>query len=89
MTKEGYQQEGEAVAKWNAPGLLPLNSPPISSGATEHLDLRAARTEKTRRPVQSQKIQRPGISYGSPREIRSGIDGLVGGNALSSTRLAK
>src|SRR6266478_9214124 len=37
------------------------------------------RKEKTRRPVQSQKIQRPGnLLRQSAREIRAGIDGTVG-----------
>src|SRR5438552_45183 len=38
------------------------------------------RTEKTRQPVQSQKIQRSGNLLRQPaRKIRAGIDGLVGG----------
>src|SRR5882724_10594012 len=80
MTKEGYQQEGEAVAKWKRARLTSAQLSTYFVGATEHLDLRAAEQKKTRRPVQSQKIQRPGNLLRQPaREIRAGIDRLVGG----------
>src|SRR6266480_4419708 len=42
MIKEGYQQEGEAVAKWKRARLTSAQLSAYFVGATEHLDLRAA-----------------------------------------------
>src|SRR5437867_445999 len=46
MMKEGYQQEGEAVAKWKRVRLTSAQLSTYFVGATEHLDLRAAEQEK-------------------------------------------
>src|SRR6266850_1793009 len=42
MTKEAFQQEGEAVAKWKRARLTSAQLSTYFVGATEHLDLRAA-----------------------------------------------
>ena len=64
MMKEGYQQEGEAVAKWKR---ARLNSAQLSTyfvGVTEHLDLRDR--AKARASFDQKKYNDQVISYGSP-----------------------
>jgi uncharacterized protein (DUF885 family) len=46
MMKEGYQQEGEAVAKWKRARLTSAQLSTYFVGATEHLNLRAAEQRK-------------------------------------------
>ena len=46
MMKEGFQQEGEAVAKWKRARLTSTQLSTYFVGATEHLDLRAAAERK-------------------------------------------
>ncbi|MFZ0915854.1 MAG: DUF885 domain-containing protein, partial [Candidatus Udaeobacter sp.] len=46
ITKEGYQQEGEAVAKWKRARLTSAQLSTYFVGVTEHLDLRAAEQKK-------------------------------------------
>ena len=83
MTKEGYQQEGEAVAKWKRARLTSAQLSTYFVGATEHLDLRAAE-QKNSATSSISKIQRPGNLLRQPaREIRAGIDGLIGERRLS------
>src|SRR5258708_12779018 len=41
MTKEGYQQEGEAVAKWKRARLTSAQLSTYFAGSTTHLDFRA------------------------------------------------
>jgi len=77
MTKEGYQQEGEAVAKWKRARLTSAQLSTYFVGATEHLDLRAAEQKKLGDQFNLKKYNDQVISYGSPpvkyvREILQG-----------------
>jgi uncharacterized protein (DUF885 family) len=66
MTKEGYQQEGEAVAKWKRARLTSAQLSTYFVGATEHLDLRAAEQKKLGKEFNLKKYNDQVISYGSP-----------------------
>src|SRR5438105_4113260 len=66
MTKEGYQQEGEAVAKWKRARLTSAQLSTYFVGATEHLDLRAAEQENLEGDFNLKKYNDQVISYGSP-----------------------
>jgi uncharacterized protein (DUF885 family) len=66
MTKEGYQQEGEAVAKWKRARLTSAQLSTYFVGATEHLDLRAAAQKKLGNQFNLKKYNDQVISYGSP-----------------------
>ena len=66
MTKEGYQQEGEAVAKWKRARLTSAQLSTYFVGATEHLDLRAAEQKKLGNDFNLKKYNDQVISYGSP-----------------------
>ena len=77
MTKEAYQQEGEAVAKWKRARLTSAQLSTYFVGATEHLDLRAAEQKKLGNEFNLKKYNDQVISYGSPpvkyvREILQG-----------------
>ena len=58
MMKEGFQQEGEAVAKWKRARLTSSQLSTYFVGATEHLDLRERAKAKAGRCVRSQEVQR-------------------------------
>ena len=79
MTKEGYQQEGEAVAKWKRARLTSAQLSTYFVGATEHLDLRAAEQKKLGDQFNLKKYNDQVISYGSPpvKYVRE-LMGLVG-----------
>src|SRR5947207_10338240 len=64
MTKEGYQQEGEAVAKWKRARLTSAQLSTYFVGATEHLDLRAAEQKKLGNEFNLKKYNDQVISYG-------------------------
>ena len=66
MIKEGYQQEGEAVAKWKRARLTSAQLSTYFVGATEHLDLRAAEQRKLGQDFNLKKYNDQVISYGSP-----------------------
>jgi len=66
MTKEGFQQEGEAVAKWKRARLTSAQLSTYFVGATEHLDLRAADQKKLGNQFNLKKYNDRVISYGSP-----------------------
>ena len=66
MMKEGYQQEGEAVAKWKRARLTSAQLSTYFVGATEHLDLRAAEQRKLGNDFNLKKYNDQVISYGSP-----------------------
>jgi uncharacterized protein (DUF885 family) len=66
MTKEGYQQEGEAVAKWKRARLTSAQLSTYFVGATEHLDLRAAAEKNLGKNFDLKKYNDEVISYGSP-----------------------
>jgi uncharacterized protein (DUF885 family) len=64
MTKETFQQEGEAVAKWKRARLTSAQLSTYFVGATEHFDLRAAAEKKP--DFNLKKYNDQVISYGSP-----------------------
>jgi uncharacterized protein (DUF885 family) len=66
MTKEAFQQEGEAVAKWKRARLTSAQLSTYFVGATEHLDLRAAEQKKLGEDFDLKKYNDQVISYGSP-----------------------
>jgi len=66
MTKETFQQEGEAVAKWKRARLTSAQLSTYFVGATEHLDLRAAEQKKLGNEFNLKKYNDQVISYGSP-----------------------
>jgi len=66
MTKEAFQQEGEAVAKWKRARLTSAQLSTYFVGATEHLDLRAAEQKKLGNDFNLKKYNDQVISYGSP-----------------------
>jgi uncharacterized protein (DUF885 family) len=66
MTKEAFQQEGEAVAKWKRARLTSAQLSTYFVGATEHLDLRAAEQKKLGKDFDLKKYNDQVISYGSP-----------------------
>ncbi len=66
MIKEGYQQEGEAVAKWKRARLTSTQLSTYFVGVTEHLDLRAAAEKKLGKDFDLKKYNDQVISYGSP-----------------------
>ena len=66
MMKQGYQQEGEAVAKWKRARLTSAQLSTYFVGATEHLDLRAAEQKKLGNDFNLKKYNDQVISYGSP-----------------------
>jgi uncharacterized protein (DUF885 family) len=66
MTKEAFQQEGEAVAKWKRARLTSAQLSTYFVGATEHLDLRAAEEKKLGDQFNLKKYNDQVISYGSP-----------------------
>ena len=77
MIKDGFQQEGEAVAKWKRARLTSAQLSTYFVGATEHLDLRAAAQKKLGEQFNLKKYNDQVISYGSPpvkyvREILQG-----------------
>ncbi|MGE5208353.1 MAG: DUF885 domain-containing protein [Alphaproteobacteria bacterium] len=66
MMNDGYQQEGEAVAKWKRARLTSAQLSTYFVGATEHLDLRAADQKKLGGEFNLKKYNDQVISYGTP-----------------------
>jgi uncharacterized protein (DUF885 family) len=66
MMKEGYQQEGEAVAKWKRARLTSSQLSTYFVGASEHLDLREKARAKAGAAFNLKKYNDQVISYGSP-----------------------
>jgi uncharacterized protein (DUF885 family) len=66
MMKEGYQQEGEAVAKWKRARLTSAQLSTYFIGVSEHLDLRNADKKKLGNQFDLKKYHDQVISYGSP-----------------------
>src|SRR5881396_3001313 len=66
MTKDGYQQEGEAVAKWKRARLTSAQLSTYFVGATEHLDLRDKAKAKAGMSFDLKKYNDQVVSYGSP-----------------------
>jgi uncharacterized protein (DUF885 family) len=65
MMKEGYQQEGEAVAKWKRARLTSTQLSTYFVGVTEHLDLRDRAKKKAGASFDQKKYNDQVISYGS------------------------
>src|SRR6266513_3112130 len=66
MTKEGYQQEGEAVAKWKRARLTSAQLSTYFVGATEHLDLRERAKARAGASFNLKKYNDEVLSFGSP-----------------------
>jgi uncharacterized protein (DUF885 family) len=66
MTKEAFQQEGEAVAKWKRARLTSAQLSTYFVGVSEHLDLRAAAKKKWGDAFDLKRYNDQVISYGSP-----------------------
>ena len=66
MMKEGYQQEGEAVAKWKRARLTSAQLSTYFVGVTEHLDLRDLAKKDANAAFDQKKYNDQVISYGSP-----------------------
>ena len=66
MMKEGFQQEGEAVAKWKRAQLSSTQLSTYFVGATEHLDLRERAKAKSGTSFDLKKYNDTVLSFGSP-----------------------
>src|SRR5213075_3591763 len=66
MTKEGYQQEGEAVAKWKRARLSSTQLSTYFVGATEHLEMRERAKAKAGTSFDLKKYNDSVLSFGSP-----------------------
>jgi len=66
MTKEAFQQEGEAVAKWKRARLTSTQLSTYFVGVSEHLDLRDLAKKKAGASFDQKKYNDQVISYGSP-----------------------
>ena len=66
MMKEGFQQEGEAVAKWKRARLSSTQLSTYFVGATEHLEMRERAKAKAGASFDIQKYNDSVLSFGSP-----------------------
>ena len=66
MMKEGFQQEGEAVAKWKRARLGSTQLSTYFIGATEHLELRERAKAKAGASFDLRKYNDSVLSFGSP-----------------------
>jgi uncharacterized protein (DUF885 family) len=66
MMKEGFQQEGEAVAKWKRARLSSAQLSTYFVGVTEHLDLRDTAKAKAGKAFDQKKYNDTVMSFGSP-----------------------
>ena len=66
MTKEAFQQEGEAVAKWKRARLTSAQLSTYFVGVSEHLDLRDKAKARAGASFDQKKYNDQVISYGSP-----------------------
>jgi len=66
MTKEAFQQEGEAVAKWKRARLTSTQLSTYFAGVSEYLDLRDSAKKKAGPLFDQKKYNDQVISYGSP-----------------------
>jgi uncharacterized protein (DUF885 family) len=66
MMKEGFQQEGEAVAKWKRARLTSAQLSTYFVGASEHLELREKARAKWGPSFDEKKYHDQVLSYGSP-----------------------
>ena len=66
MTKETFQEQGEATLKWKRARLTSAQLSTYFVGVSEHLDLRAAVQKKFGKDFDLKKYNDQVISYGSP-----------------------
>ena len=66
MMKEGFQQEGEAVAKWKRARLSSAQLSTYFVGVTEHLDLRDRARARDGSAFDLKKYNDTVLSFGSP-----------------------
>ena len=66
MTKETFQEQGEATLKWKRARLTSAQLSTYFVGVSEHLDLRAAAEKKFGKDFVLKKYNDQVISYGSP-----------------------
>jgi uncharacterized protein (DUF885 family) len=66
MTKEAFQQEGEAVAKWKRARLTSAQLSTYFVGVSEHLDLREVAKKKLGSNFNLKRYNDQVISFGSP-----------------------
>ncbi|MDB6148126.1 MAG: hypothetical protein JWO45_1790, partial [Spartobacteria bacterium] len=66
MMKEGFQQEGEAVAKWKRARLTSAQLSTYFVGVTEHLKLRESAKVKAGESFDLRKYHDTALSFGSP-----------------------
>ena len=66
MTKDGFQQEGEAVAKWKRARLTSAQLSTYFVGVSEHLDLQDADRKNLGADSDLKTFKEQVISYGSP-----------------------
>ena len=66
MMKEGFQQEGEAVAKWKRARLTSAQLSTYFIGVTEHLEMRERAKAKAGSTFDLKKYNDQALSYGSP-----------------------
>src|SRR3954465_1898329 len=67
MTKDTFQEEGEAVAKWKRARLTSAQLSTYFVGVTEHLDLRQRAKAKAGESFDLKKYNDTVISFGSPQ----------------------
>jgi len=66
MMKEGFQHEGEAVAKWKRARLISAQLSTYFVGVTEHLDLRDHARARDGSTFNLKKYNDTVLSFGSP-----------------------
>jgi uncharacterized protein (DUF885 family) len=66
MEKEGFQQEGEAVAKWKRAQLTSTQLSTYFVGVSEHLDMRERAKAKAGTSFELKNYNDSVISFGSP-----------------------
>src|SRR5882762_3605912 len=66
MTKETFQEQGEATLKWKRARLTSAQLSTYFVGVSEHLDLRATAQQKLGKDFDLKKYNDQVISYGSP-----------------------
>src|SRR5689334_4900067 len=66
MTKETFQEQGEATLKWKRARLTSAQLSTYFVGVSEHLDLREAAKKKSGKNFDLKKYNDQVISYGSP-----------------------
>jgi uncharacterized protein (DUF885 family) len=66
MMKEGFQQEGEAVAKWKRARLTSAQLSTYFVGVSEHLDLRDKAKAKAATSFDLKKYNDQVLAFGSP-----------------------